>query len=278
MNPDSAIGRFVDRHAWLRIPVEVVTRTTELNGNYAANALTLVGFIALFPLLLLIISITGLLTGSNPHLASDVIDFLGLQGQTAETVDNTLQRARESGTSGSVVGLAGLAWSGLSLVGALRFTVNLPAGYAVRGLRARLIGIPWLLGAGGIFLMSWVLSTILGWLPGWSAPVVLVLSLGLDVALFGWTFWFLAVDRPSLRTLLPGALVAAIGFELLKTGATIVLPRLVSSSSATYGGLGTVFAILAWLLIFSRLLVYSVVFNAVWADEHALPTGPDDTG
>ena len=41
------------------------------------------------------------------------------------------------------------------------------------------------------------------------------------------------------------------------------MPRLVSQSSALYGSLGVVFAILAWLLLFARLLVYSSAVNAV---------------
>jgi hypothetical protein len=41
------------------------------------------------------------------------------------------------------------------------------------------------------------------------------------------------------------------------------LPRAVSSSSALYGSLGVVFAILAWLAIGARLVVYCSAFNVV---------------
>lgn len=267
MKRDSAVGRFVERRPWLRLPIEVVTRTTDLNGGYAANAVTLIAFISLFPLLLVVVSVIGLLTGSNPRLSSDVVDFLGLTGDAAKTMTDTLGRARQSGATGSIIGLIGMAWSGLSLVGALRLVVNLPRGTTVKGIRARIMGIPWLVGAGVILGLSIALSTVLNWLPGWTAPLAVVVSLAVSVALFVWTFWYLGVERPPPRDLLPGAIVAAVGFEVLKTLGTIVLPRLVANSSATYGALGTVFAILAWLLIFSRILAYSVVVNAVWADH-----------
>lgn len=266
---DSAIGRAVEDHAWLRIPVTVVTRTTELNGNFAANALTLVGFISLFPLLLLIITFTGVIAGPDSHFVDRVVDLLGLSGRATVTVTDTLERARASGAAGSLVGVIGLTWSGLSLVAALQYAVNLPHGYAIRGLRARVTGIPWLFGAGLLFIGSFVVSAILNLLPAWSSPLVALANLGLDIALFAWTFWFLDLTRPALRRLLPGAIAAAIGFTLLKVGAARILPPLISSSSATYGGLGTVFAILAWLLLFSRVFVYSVVFNAVWGEHHA---------
>lgn len=259
----------------LRFPVEVITRTTELNGGYVANAVTLIAFISLFPLLLLVISVIGLLTGSNPHLADDVVEFLGVTGKAAETLTETLDRARESGAAGSIIGVIGMTWSGLSLVGALRYAVNLPERVTVKGIGARAMGIPWLLGAGAILTISIAISTVLNWVPVWTAPLTLVLGLAIDVALFTWTFWFLDAERPPPRQLLPGAIVAAVGFEFLKTIGTVLLPRLVANSSATYGALGTVFAILAWLLIFSRIFVYSVVVNAVWAGDH--PATPATT-
>ena len=44
---------------------------------------------------------------------------------------------------------------------------------------------------------------------------------------------------------------------------SIYVPRLVASSQALYGTLGIVFATLAWLLFFGRLLVYANVLNVV---------------
>jgi hypothetical protein len=41
------------------------------------------------------------------------------------------------------------------------------------------------------------------------------------------------------------------------------MPRAISSSSALYGSLGVVFAILAWLAIGARLVVYCSAFNVV---------------
>ena len=54
---------------------------------------------------------------------------------------------------------------------------------------------------------------------------------------------------------------------------SIYVPRLVASSSALYGSLGVVFAILAWLLFFGRLIVYSAVVNVVrWEEDHGTVT------
>ena len=45
------------------------------------------------------------------------------------------------------------------------------------------------------------------------------------------------------------------------------------SASALYGTLGVVFATLAWLLFFGRLVVYSAVLNVVrWEEDHGTKT------
>ena len=46
-----------------------------------------------------------------------------------------------------------------------------------------------------------------------------------------------------------------------------------ASASALYGSLGVLFAILAWLLFFGRLLVYANTLNVVlWEQEHGTVT------
>lgn len=261
---------------WAQLAVSVFKRTRELNGSYAANALTLVTFVSVFPLILLVVSITGLLTGSNPHLGHDLVQTFGLNGQAADTLHRTLHTARASGRTGSIIAVIGMAWSGLSLVGALRYVVNLPRGFTVKGVRARLMGVPWLLGTMVIALLSIGISAALRWLPNWTAPLAIVVALGVDVLLFGWTFWYLDTRRPEPRTLLPGVIFAAVGFEILKLVGTIVVPRLIRNSTATYGAIGVVFAIVAWLLVFGRLVVYAVVFNDVLGRADAQTTVGSD--
>jgi uncharacterized BrkB/YihY/UPF0761 family membrane protein len=49
--------------------------------------------------------------------------------------------------------------------------------------------------------------------------------------------------------------VGAIGLELLKLAGAFVMPLMVQRSSAVYGTIGTVFALLAWLWLLGRLVV-----------------------
>ena len=61
----------------------------------------------------------------------------------------------------------------------------------------------------------------------------------------------------------PGAIVGAVGLEILKLAGDRRPARLVAGSSSLYGPIGVVFAILAWLALFGRLLVYASATNAV---------------
>jgi membrane protein len=58
-------------------------------------------------------------------------------------------------------------------------------------------------------------------------------------------------------------LFAGVGLEVLTVAGAYVVPHAVANSSALYGSLGVVFAILAWLFFFGRLLVYASILNVV---------------
>ena len=109
-----------------------------------------------------------------------------------------------------------------------------------------------------------------GFLPGFLTWLSLLPTLAIDVALWLWTFKALT-GRQGLpwRAHLPGAILGAVGFELLKIVGAVYVPRLVGSSSALYGTLGVVFALIAWLALFGRLCVYATCLNVVrWEEQH----------
>jgi membrane protein len=99
--------------------------------------------------------------------------------------------------------------------------------------------------------------------------LVVVVGIALNTALFLWTSLVLPHRRVPVRALLPAAIVGGVALEVLKVLGTILVPRLVADSSALYGTLGVVFALLAWLLILGRLVVYVAVIEVVgWERTH----------
>lgn len=99
------------------------------------------------------------------------------------------------------------------------------------------------------------------------------LGLAANTALFAWMFRTLTNVDVSWRALVPGAIAGAIGLEVLELVAGVYVPRAVASSSALYGSLGAVFALLAWLVLAARLVVYASLVNVLrYEAEHGTVT------
>jgi membrane protein len=255
----------------LATPVAVQRRFGEVHGSYLAAAVTLAAFLSLFPLLLVAIAVLGFLGETTETLAADVVEGLGLppDGPAAELVEGTMSTARESRRAASLTGLLGLLWTGLGLVSALQYAYNSAWQVTGRGLRDKAVGLGWLVGAALLFASSLAVTTAIGVLPGGLAPLQLGVGLGLSFGLFLWTAKVLCHRDVGWRALVPGAVLGAVGLEALKLVGSIYVPRAVASSSALYGSIGVVFAVLAWLWVFGRLVVYSAVLNVVrWEQRH----------
>lgn len=248
--------------------LRVSDRFGAVGGGALASAIALSTFLSLFPLLLVAIALLGFLSSGDTAFAGRLVDGLGLEGRSAELVTDALDTATESRRAASIVGLAGLAWSGLGVVGALQAALNAVWQEQGRGLVDRLVAIRWLGGAALLFLASTALGPVGRFLPGWATPLLVVAGFGLSSVLFTWTYTTLGNTHGAWRAHLPGAVLLAVGFEVLKQVGSIYLPHLVASSSALYGSLGTVFAVLAWLAIYGRLVVYGAVVNVVLWEAH----------
>lgn len=273
---ERVLGPLTSRWAWVGTALRVQKRYDEVHGSYLGAAVTLSAFLSLFPLLLAVVGVLGLVSSNAADLPGTVIAKLGIHDPTTTKllrVAFPLDSTESSGKAASVVGVLGLLWSGLGLVAAFQFVFDSVWQAPGRGPRDKLYGLAWLLGAGLLFVASFAVTFLLGRLPGPAWPVAVIGNLLVGIPLWMWTFKALTNRDVGWRALLPGAVLGAVGTQLLQTVGGIYVPRVVSSSSALYGTLGVVFAILAWLLFFGRLLVYAVTLNVVrWEEDHGTVT------
>ncbi len=251
---------------WL---LRVQERFGEVRGTALANGIALQTFLSIFPLLIVSVAVVGFVSADNPDFTSTVIDNLNLVGEEADTFTTAIENAQESRQAASIIGLAGLLFTGLNLVTAIQRSVDVAWQSYGKGVVEKLKALAWLAGAAVIFVASFGLSIALNVLPGFLAPVSVLAGFAVNIALFLWTFSALGRVHIGWRAQLPGALVCAAGFEVMKVVGSVYVPKLVADSSALYGSLGIVFAVLAWLAIFGRLLVYGSIVNVVhWEDAH----------
>jgi membrane protein len=270
----SGLERLRQRRA-VRTVLAVKARYTEIHGGELASAVTLAAFLSLLPLILVGIAVLGFVSAhwtptGSADLTSEVLDQLGVKGTEAgDALSDAIERAEESRATASAIGLLGLLWTGLGVVRSLQYTWDSAWQVRGRGLRDKLVGVGWLAGAGLVFVGSFALTAAVQWLPWFFAPAGLLAGYGTGVALWLWTAKVLPNRDVGWRPLLPGAMVGAAGFEILKVAGSLWVPRVVASSSALYGAFGVVIAILAWLLVFGRLVALTAVIEVVlWEQRH----------
>lgn len=266
---DRILFPLTSRFRWADQALNVQKRFGQVQGGPLASYITLAAFLSLFPLLLVAIAILGLVA-TDVDVAAEVIKQLSLEGTSADLVEKTLATATSSKRSASIIGFAGLLWSGLGLVSTLESSFDSVWQSEGRGLKDKAFALLWLAGASLLVVASLAATAAAGFLPGFLTWLSLLPTLAIDVALWLWTFKALT-GRQGLpwRAHLPGAVLGAVGFEILKIVGTVYVPRIVGSSSALYGTLGIVFALIAWLALFGRLCVYATCLNVVrWEERH----------
>lgn len=137
-------------------------------------------------------------------------------------------------------------------------------------MRDRARGLGWLLGSAVLIALSLGATALWSLLPTVFAPLVLVTSIAGNMAIWMWTSWLLPNRAIGWRLLVVPALAAAVALEVLKVLGAYVVPHFVASSSELYGAIGVVFAILLWLLVLGRVVVYVAVIEA-WRAERSEP-------
>jgi membrane protein len=247
----------------VRLALEVQGRVGEIGGGILASSVTLTIFLSLLPMLLVAIAVLGFVSAGDATVAGDLVRGLGLSGDSATFVTDALDAAEEGRAGASILGFLGLVWTSLGVVGAIEGVCDRAWQLPTRGLIGKLVALGWLLGSLVLLGASFTLAGLLNVLPGWLAPLQVLAGIALLVGFFLFTFRLLTSKALPIRDHLPGAILGGVGFHLLTIVAAVVVPRQAASSSALYGSIGVVFALLAWLLLFGRLLVYAVVLNVV---------------
>ena len=251
---------------------DVQRRFAAGNGSNLASAIAFRGYLALFAILVLAVALAGFLDASGRDVADWITDTLGLSGDAARAVTRAVDRAQSSRAATTVVGLAGLVWTGTGIAAAITSAWNTAWSIPGGGLRGRARGILWML-ASGVFAVvavtttGFVASRDLHW------TVAILGGLASDLALVLITARTLPARRIPIRAMVPAAVVGAVGLTAARVLGAAVLTRLVADSSAIYGSVGTFFGLLVWMLVIGYILVVAAFVEvAVWSRTHGTRT------
>jgi YihY family inner membrane protein len=249
-------------------------------GSYAA-ALTYYAFFAIFPLLLFAAAGVGYVTFGNQELADKVIRA-GIKGipmiKDALTPDGlvTLQENKDTIAG---IGLILALYTGTGMIVALEHSLNKVHRLEEEGnwfqKRSRAVGWLALLGvaAAGSLTMTSMAAAFDG------APSKILSYAGafaIDIFIFATAFKFLTAVKLSWKEVLPGALVAAIAFSLLKGFGTAYLAQGSSTRNATYGTLAGAATLLVASYLISQVILLAAEVNATLIERRATRTKASD--
>ncbi len=276
----SVLGRWLDRvvlTSW-RATVEMI----DDRGHRAAAQIAFFAALAAIPVALLLIGSFGLVfepVEIRGRVIDTVFDFVPLaeaqdRGSLERTVSDSLSAAGDLGAISVIVLVASVT----SAMSAMRYAINVAWDIDRNPplVRRKLLDLSLVLGVTGLLLVS--LSTSAARraadLVNDAAAVGPIAALALDglseVLPFAFTalvvlflYRVLPLERPKVREIWPGALVATLLLGVVKAGLEFYFEQL-GDFGALYGSLGALMALLLFLFAASLVLVFGAEFASEW--------------
>ena len=273
MNPVERVIRKVDaaqqRHTPTAFVFGVIKKYGDDNGGVLVSNLAYSAFVSLFPLLLVLVTILGLIASVDPSFKNEVLKAVAHQVPLiGNQLTGNVQGLKRSSKIGLIVGIVGLIWGSAGLAQSGLFTMeqvwNLPGpkrpGYVQRLGRA---GLFLCLLGGGV-----IVTTGLASLPSYlrdglavKVPLVVVTA-AFSAGMYLGAFRALTPKVVPTRDLLPGAITGGILWTVLQDLGTYLVHHFLHSDSV-YGVFGTVLGLLAWVYLATEITVYSAEINVV---------------
>jgi membrane protein len=276
------LHRMRERRPALDHVLRTVSHYGSVGGNAQAGAVTFFGFLSFFPILALAFFVVGIAAHIYPDLRGDVhrtINELlpGVIGpDKGEIPMRTFEHA--AGAVGTI-GLVGVLYSGLGWLSGMRDALevmfatprraqpNLLVGKARDLGTLVLIGLTLLTSVALSAAVAGFSSTILRWVhidPQSAVPQALLWVIGHALAIVATSvlllvmFRLLTDPRMPRRSLLEGALLGAVGFEILKMVANFLLGQ--TKSQPAFQAFGVALILVVWINYFSRLVMYAAAY------------------
>jgi len=275
MNPVEKAVRRVDavqqRHKTTAFVVGLIKKYGDDNGGVLVANLAHSAFVSLFPLLLVLVTLLGLVASTDPAVRHQVLNAVAHQiPGIGDQLAGNVQQLRRSSIIGLVVGLAVLIWGATGLAQAGLFTMeqvwNLPGparpGYVQRlGRAVVFLGV---LGFGVIVTTGLTSLGLYGHGPGLLAVAGAVLVAATNIGMFVLSFRVLTPKGVPTRKLVPGAAAGGLGWTVLQALGTYVVGHL-RDTNAVYGAFATVLVLLGWISLSVAITAYAAELNVVLA-------------
>ncbi len=262
------LDRYQRSHPFLGFPFGVAKKFGQDRAGAGAALIAYYGFLSLFPLLLVLVTILGFVLHGD----------LGLQERIISSAKKEFPSLSDYLKTGSIhgsgvaltLGLAGALWAGLGVArtagNAMNSVWDVP--FFERGSfaasRVRALGL--LATLGSALLVSTALSVLRGihgplaplfWVAGLAGPVLV------NAGLYAVAFRVLTSIHLTWRDVLPGAILGALSWTALQIAGNYFVRHQIAHASHLYGTLAVVIGLLAWIHLGAQLTLYAAEINVV---------------
>ncbi|WP_370332071.1 YihY/virulence factor BrkB family protein [Mycolicibacterium hippocampi] len=267
------LDRLQQRSRAMGFVIAVVYKFVDDQAHFLAALITYYAFVSLFPLLLLLTTLLGVVLSARPEWRESIVNsavnqFPLLSDQLSQP------EALSGGAVGVAIGIAGALYGGLGVGQALQNAMNtvwaVPRYVRPDPFKSRLRSLKLLTVLGSALIATSLLtalgrvSTGLGVL---GTGGVVVLSFVLNTAVCMAAFRLTTERSLTYAQVLPGAVVAALIWQMLQWFGASFVARVAASASVTNSVFAIVLGLLAFLYLVSTSLLVCAEINVVRVDR-----------
>jgi membrane protein len=266
------VDRLQQRHGWTAFPIAVFKKFGDDRAGNLAALIAYYGFFSLFPLLLVLVSVLGLVLRGNPSLRASIVDSALAQ---FPIIGNQLRSNVKGLTGGGAgvalgVGTVTALWAGLGVTQATQHAMNdvwdVPIKERPNFLQSRLRGMIMLLVLGSMTLGSTLLAG-LGTGTGELGVLLRVVgfagSLLLNLAVFLIAFRVLTDRDLSWWDVFPGAAFSAMAWAILQAVGGWYVTHTLKHATEVYGLFAVVLGLLTWIYLGAQIMLLGAEINVV---------------
>jgi uncharacterized BrkB/YihY/UPF0761 family membrane protein len=260
-----------ERTWWVESGFQAFEREMNHGGGLLAGGLAYRLFLWLLPLGLLGAQILGFWLDSDEESVADAAKEFGIGAAAVATAHDAVDTSSMNRYVLLLLGLGLLVWFSLGFVRALQLAYAIAWEVPRPKLRKPLWAV---FIFNGLVLAVVLESGALAWLRaqlGMFGVLGVLATIAFQTTVGVGVMWLLPRRATRWQELVPGAVLIAIGSQLVSLAVVFYLAPKIGRSSELYGTLGTASVLLVWLYLVARLLTSGAFLNmTLWERRNRL--------
>lgn len=261
------LDRRQQRHRRVAFMAAVVKKFGDDQAGQLAALISYYAFVSLFPLLLVFVTVLGFVLQGDPDERKTILD--GTLGQFPIVSDQLKLQPLTGSAAALIVGVVLSLLAGMGITNAAQHAFNrvwnVPYKRRPDILHSRLRGLGMLAIFGTLMIVSTAAAGFVGAASHGAGEVIagVAVAFAVNLVLFMTAFKLLTALELSWRDLLPGVVVAAVGWQLLQHLGGYYIEHELKRTGPLYGVFALVLGLLAWLYLGAQLTVFAAEINVV---------------